>query len=695
MSEFRGVSHPSCPNNRAGIPEWLPLHKPNMAMRRPNRDWLDAMEDFVTKMVAHVDENQLWAHQGGNIIMAQIENELGGTMDIVKENILLVDTTTGEFVDPADKDKVPSDHVLRNATLQDYADWSGELAAKLEPNVTWTMCNGLSANNTIHTSNCLNGDGWLENYGGTGRIQKDQPAMLTEFEGGFQTWGEDPTSPDDYFWGRTAKDMTMNALRWFARGGTHLNYYMFWGGYNRARSAAAGIANGYASDVPLCPSGQRKQPKFGHFEAMHSVLTSISPTLLTADTALKKDRPIPFLNENGVWETGKHQRIFEYKVDDTEEKGFPHVIFVENDADKTVEVQVPLDSDGKSKYLKMTSKSTVLLVDGLIGFDSSAIDPRTMSFKREFADESLVPRLLDWTSWEEEIGTDSGDPLTWSQDKPIEQTELNVYSRLYSDYAWYETVFNVESSEEAYTLFIETQEANAFIAYVDKEYVGANNRHFKKEGPFTLPIYLGKFDDVGEHKLSLLSESLGYSNLIGRWGGSTDAKLKGITGNVFLSSITAGNTSLVDGRVWRSFPGLHGEKFSQFGSLRRADLQKHLKLSRPSPPTWSSALFDSPRYDPSLQALFLKLTGGRGHLWLNGRDLGRYWNITRNGSSNYSQEYYMLPDDYFYTDGRLNEIVLFDAVGCAAASAELALSWIESTNEPNFKDEIDYPLACV
>ena len=439
--------------NYGGIPEWVPLHKPNMAMRRPNRDWLDAMEDFVTKMVAYVKESQLWAYQGGNVVMAQIENELGGDMDYEREHILLVDTKTGEFVDPNDKDKVPHDHILRNATLQDYADWSGDLANRLEPNVTWTMCNGLSANNTIHTSNCLNGDGWLEDYGGTGRIQVDQPAMLTEFEAGFQTWGEDSKSPNDYFWGRTAREMSVNALRWFARGGTHLNYYMFWGGYNRARSAASGVANWYASDAQLCPSGQRRQPKFGHFQSMHSLLKSISPTLLAAETALKKNKTIPFLNKSGSWETGEHQRIFEYKTNGS------HIIFVENDAgNETIKVKVPLDDDGDTAIVEMNPLSTVVIVNGLIRFDSSLIDDRAKSFERKFAEQVFTPLLLDWSSYEETIGVDSGDPMTWSQNHPVEQTELNVYSRVYSDYAWYETEFTVESSEESYTLLIETQE---------------------------------------------------------------------------------------------------------------------------------------------------------------------------------------------------------------------------------------------
>ena len=68
------------------------------------------------------------------------------------------------------------------------------------------MCNGLSAENTILTCNAISeGVDFLERHGFNGRVQIDQPAMLTEFEGGFQIWGEDPHNPSDYFWGVSCK----------------------------------------------------------------------------------------------------------------------------------------------------------------------------------------------------------------------------------------------------------------------------------------------------------------------------------------------------------------------------------------------------------------------------------------------------------------------------------------------------------
>lgn len=683
--------------NYGGIPEWLALNKPKMAMRRPNQEWLEVMEGFVRQIIDYISKNQLWAHQGGNIIMGQIENELGGDVDSITENLLYVDAN-GNFLDPDAVVELPVSTPLRNATLQDYADWCGTLVDRLAPNVTWTMCNGLSAKNTINTCNDVGGGiGFLEKYGGNGRIQIDQPPIFTEFEGGFQTWGEEADHPNDYFWGRTARDMARDALRWFARGGTHLNYYMWWGGYNRGRQAAAGITNMYASDTALCPSGQRRQPKFGHFEALHAAITDIVPTLLAADTALGKEKTIPFWKDDGTWETGDEQRIFEYRVD---EEGFKHVIFVENDSKDDKIVQVPI-GDNKTMDLIMSPASAIILMDGMVEFDSASIDPRKMAFERKFEEGDAVPMLLDWSSWKETVGAPSGDPMTWTRDYPVEQTEMNVGSRVYSDYAWYETWFNVgDHSIENAILFIETQRASAFVIYIDDENAGAADDHLHKEGPTTLTADIGQIKK-GKHKLSFLSESLGYNNLIGRWGGSTHAKPKGITGDVILSyGDHSKNFSLVDGRGWRSFPGLHAESVSG-SSIHRDHLEKDLKpvWGRPLTPTWSSALFDTPRYDPTTQGLFLKITSGRGHLWLNGKDLGRYWNITRSETQNYTQEYYLLPDDYFHTGGRLNDIVLFDAFGetnrDSESSAKLVLSWIAPADLPNLFDEVDFPLACV
>ena len=91
---------------------------------------------------------------------------------------------------------------------------------------------------TSYGSDCT---AFLEEGGQSGRILKDHPAIWTENEGGFQIWGDDPSHTSDYFWGRTARDLAFETLAWFARGGSHNNYYMYLGGANRGRWAGAGI----------------------------------------------------------------------------------------------------------------------------------------------------------------------------------------------------------------------------------------------------------------------------------------------------------------------------------------------------------------------------------------------------------------------------------------------------------------------
>eukprot|EP00526_Cylindrotheca_closterium_P008356 CAMPEP_0113609882 /NCGR_PEP_ID=MMETSP0017_2-20120614/4727_1 /TAXON_ID=2856 /ORGANISM="Cylindrotheca closterium" /LENGTH=850 /DNA_ID=CAMNT_0000518727 /DNA_START=69 /DNA_END=2621 /DNA_ORIENTATION=- /assembly_acc=CAM_ASM_000147 len=666
-----------------GIPEFVPLQHPNMSMRRPNLEWLEVMKSYIERLLTYVDDNKLWAYQGGPIILGQIENELGGNVDPEAENFFLINDR-GDFVE---RNYVPSASALglRNATLQDYADWCGNLVQQLAPNVTWTMCNGLSAENTILTCNGINECAdFLEHHGQNGRVQIDQPPMLTEFEGGFQIWGEDPHNPSDYFWGRPASVMAHDALRWFARGGTHLNHYMFWGSYNRGRQAAAGITNMYAKEAILCPSGQRHQPKFGHFQALHRTLASVAPILLASKSALWNGQRVEILNGNFQWEYGNDQLLFQYQAD---EHSRDVVSILENNANISVIARIGHNAIFLDPY------SSILLKNGIREFDSSSLNPRFQAFKRVFSKGQHGPKLLDWEEWQEPIGAPSNLPATVVADHPVEQTSLNVDAQVYSDYAWYETTFHMDTAGQAASLVLETQRANGLSVFIDDVFVGSANDHFHMEGPISFSVDIGSID-AGNRKLSILSESLGYHNLIGRWGGGTKQKRKGLTGDVVLVLSSGKNVSLVDGRVWSSFPGLHGEAISKQG-LSRRNFEKNLLPSTSTTPTWASAVFDSPSYEPRIQGLYLRLTTGRGHLFLNGYDLGRHWNITTNESGEYTEEYYFLPPDYVHSDGKMNELIVFNSLPDSGIKADLLVSWTVATDSPNFQDEIDFPNACL
>jgi Glycosyl hydrolases family 35 len=175
--------------NYGGIPEWVPLHKPHMKMRRLNPEWLQAMETYVTSVIQYFTENKMFAYQGGNIAMAQIENELGEEEEeeenffdvpqVDEDDVLTNNDHANDVRTALSSDENDRNHVHK-VSVQDYADWCGSLVERLAPNVTWTMCNGLSFKDAIVTCNGDSCTEWLETHGDTGRILVDQPAMWTE-----------------------------------------------------------------------------------------------------------------------------------------------------------------------------------------------------------------------------------------------------------------------------------------------------------------------------------------------------------------------------------------------------------------------------------------------------------------------------------------------------------------------------------
>lgn len=489
--------------------------------------------------------------------------------------------------------------------------------------------------------------------------------------------------------------MTYDALRWFARGGTHLNYYMWWGGYNMGLSAAAGITNMYASDVCLCSSGERRQPKFDHFESLHGALVDVAPSLLHSESALLKNESVQFMSDSGAWAVATEQILFRYggkRVRGSTDE-MSEVLFVENNSDRSHVVRFAVLNGEEERIIELQPYSALLFKDGSMIFDSAALKPRAVSFARKVMRDPV--KLLDWSSWSEPVGASASDPMSHQDGRPIEQTALNMEASILSDFAWYETDIAVSTDLPSGALHIETQQANAMIVYIDDVYVGSADTHKHQEGNANLTVELGQVA-AGSHSLSILSESLGYGNQIGHWGGSTKAKLKGLIGDVQLSCFASNiSAELVDGRPWRSLAGLNGERRAANSIVRRDSLARNLRTYSGSGPRWSSALFDTPRYDSTSQRLFVELVEGRGHLWLNGVDLGRYWNITRGSTSEYSQQFYFLPPDVLYDDGRLNELVIFDVFGWSSVLPRLLLSWIQPSDVQFFRDEVDFPLACL
>jgi hypothetical protein len=480
-----------------------------------------------------------------------------------------------------------------------------------------------------------------------------------------------------------------------------MNYYMWWGGYNRHRSAAAGIMNMYASDAPLCSSGQPNQPKFDHFTELANVLADVAPVLLDDSSAMGRGNSLLIQNSTGIWVKGEYQTAFTYQSEKCSNcQVSREVVFVENASNEAYLVMVPILHDtteiASSLTIQMQPYSGLIIVDGKLVFDSASISPNSQSYERKIIADP-VP-LQNWVYGAEPIQTSALDNGVIIATQPIEQSELTVEAMMSTDYAWFETSFSFTHDTKNVSICVDTQSSDAISVYIDQRLVGEADTHEHTEGNVTLRITLGDIT-MGTHNLSILSESLGYSNLICRWSTSCKQKRKGITGDVSLLSLDGEGMLLTDGRLWKSSLSHYDV---QEGGLTRQQITALNSTwgteSFPSNlPTWIGATFESPDYNPSKQELYLSTVVGRGHLWLNGNDLGRYWNITRGDTEQYSQQFYFLPYDYLFQNGSMNELLFFDVFGSITIkdNAKLIISMIEPSSTNVFEDDVGFTDACL
>ncbi|KAI4379584.1 hypothetical protein MLD38_005862 [Melastoma candidum] len=223
--------------NYGGFPVWL-HNMPGIELRTANDVFMNEMQNFTSLIVNMVKQENLFASQGGPIILAQIENEYGNVMSSY-----------------GDAGKA-------------YIDWCANMAVSQDIGVPWIMCQQSDAPQPmINTCN-----GWYCDQ--FTPSSPDSPKMWTEnWTGWFKSWGgKDPL--------RTAEDVAFAVARFFQLGGTFQNYYMYHGGTNFGRTAGGPyITTTYDYDAPLDEYGNIHQPKWGHLKDLHAVLHSIEDSL--------------------------------------------------------------------------------------------------------------------------------------------------------------------------------------------------------------------------------------------------------------------------------------------------------------------------------------------------------------------------------------------------------------------------------
>ena len=227
------------------------------------------------------------------------------------------------------------------------------------------------------------------------------------------------------------------------------------------------------------------------------------------------------------------------------------------------------------------------------------------------------------------------------------------------------------SAQANATLTVDSGSANSFLAYLDGDYVGTcdDHSHVGITSHWTCRIPLPSGLTAGPHALALLSISLGIEN-----GMASDEvpyvnHFKGVRtdGRVMLGDVDITNQS-----PWSMRPYLTGEWLgvASKGGKGSVPWSREWGEATGRPLTWYTAVF--PAVEAPAQGAYsvlVDMTGmGRGHAFVNGWDIGRYWAIEGGGTGYPTQRLYQVPPDWLTQDGGENTLTLLEEVGSSDPS---------------------------
>ncbi|KAJ3671896.1 hypothetical protein LUZ60_007975 [Juncus effusus] len=568
--------------NFGGFPVWL-RDIPGIEFRTDNEPFKEEMQKFVTKIVDMMKEEELFSWQGGPIILAQIENEYGN-----------IEASFGQ------KGK-------------SYIKWAADMALGLGANVPWIMCKQSDApQNIINTCNAFYCDGFKPNLYG-------KPTMWTEdWNGWFASWGG--TVPH-----RPVQDNSFALARFFQRGGSFHNYYMYFGGTNFGRtSGGPNYITSYDYDAPIDEYGLLNEPKWGHLKDLHATIKLCETALITVN------------NSPQYVKLGPNQEAHIYASEHVNpNKTLPQSIsicslFIANiDEQKTVSVKI----FGKSYNIPPWSV-TILPDCKNIAYNTAKVVAQTSVKSVEagsppgYLNETKFGYLAlndiknnyisnNWMSYKEQIGA-------WGENSFTNQgilEHLNVTKDI-SDYLWYITRFNI--SEEDFEFWKENGTLPSLVinktrdvvrVYINGQYSGSKVGNWV---PLKQTLQLVQ----GINELVLLSETVGLQN----YGAFLEKDGAGFRGEIKLTGFKNSDIDLSKS-LWTYQVGLKGEYLKIYTPDRQestnwTEIQQN---SIQSPFTWYKALFDAPKgTDP----VSLDLGSmGKGQAWINGIGIGRFWSL--------------------------------------------------------------------
>lgn len=606
--------------NYGGFPLWLHFI-PGIKLRTDNEPYKAEMQRFTAMIVDMMKKEKLYASQGGPIILSQIENEYGN-----------IDSAYG----PAAKT---------------YIKWAANMAVSLDTGVPWVMCQQADApSSVINTCNGFYCDQFTPNSNST-------PKIWTEnWSGWFLSFGGSVPQ-------RPVEDLAFAVARFYQRGGTFQNYYMYHGGTNFGRSTGGPfISTSYDYDAPLDEYGLLRQPKWGHLKDVHKAIKLCEAAMVATDPTISS------LGKNveaAVYKTGSVCSAFLANVD--------------TNSDATVTF------NGKSYQLPAWSVSILPDCKNVV-LNTAKINTAAMipSFTRQsiIADVESTEAVGSGWSWiNEPVGISKDDAFT--RKGLLEQINTTADK---SDYLWYSTSIDVK---DGYKTDLHVQSlGHALHAFVNGKLAGSGTGN---SGNAKVSVEIPVEFATGKNTIDLVSLTVGLQN----YGAFFDLVGAGITGPVQLKGSTNGTTIDLSSQQWTYQIGLKGEDLDlPSGSSSQWVSQPTLPKNQPL--TWYKAQFDAPG---GSNPVALDFTGmGKGQAWVNGQSIGRYWPTfiaPKSGcpdSCNYrgaysadkcrkncgkpSQELYHVPRSWLKSSD--NTLVLFEEIGGDPTQLSFGTRQVES-----------------
>ena len=477
--------------------------------------------------------------------------------------------------------------------------------------------------------------------------------------------------------------------------GSYNNYYMWFSGNNYGYFAGPAVTTSYGDEPVLHNDGAPHEPHFSNLGRMHRAFAESAQTMLCQPPATKRPLKAAFT----IGATARALRaahsmgagsgracsidltspgqpaVYAYEYPTC--SGSAAVNFLVNRAEDR---EVHIDYHGQT--FKLASSSLVMLAhDNHVLWRSDDTSGPTLP---DLGFQRTPIRLDAWQGWREPTSAVTGGDAVVRADHVVEMLSVTNGS---SPYLFYEAELPGSITPGSHTLHLPTMNAQAFAVFVDGQ-LAADVWGADQAGPSILSLEANFTTTKARQHLSILAVSLGVLN----WFPPSTVMWKGLRedGGDYGPPLLDGKPMSGKGWEWTMRPRLQGEWLAAPTVTPDASVLWSTAVAKlHQPKTWFRCAFATPsNATAGVVGVHLNLSGfSRGHAWVNGKNIGRFWNISGSCSppgewntfcedfdddacNAPTQSLYHVPVDWLRArgSGHTNQLVVFDELGASDLS---------------------------